>query len=364
MNRLLFFTSLPEIGGHTTITVALVRLLRNLFDEVIVIAKEMPGHGTSSEAVGALHAVGATTHVFAGRIPPVTLWRVGAGRRTALLAMGMRHLSPLLCCVWRPSRSIYYHITHDLTPKVSLGLEWYSRVFDEIAFISPATERMWKSSLPRPTATRSLLQPSARITPSGEMVDRSGPIRFGFVGRLTEGKGCRVLIDFAQSGTVPCELVVAGGGGFASEFRALHSGSGRPVKVRFDGPFSPADQAGYLANLFAEVDYLVVPSQDELEGLPTVILEALGGGVPVIATRTGGMRAFDDPNFQWGVPGCVELVDPNRVGAALSERAALPRPSPQLKRACIEYYDSRFSQHALFDAWREALLGLPVAGNL
>ena len=51
---LVFFTSLPAVGGHTTSTLGLVKLLRDQFRDIFIIAKEMPGHGVSPEAKSSL----------------------------------------------------------------------------------------------------------------------------------------------------------------------------------------------------------------------------------------------------------------------------------------------------------------------
>lgn len=361
MTRFVFFTSLPDVGGHTTITLALARLSREMFDDMLVIAKEMPGHGTSADALAELQAAGIATLVIRGdgsAGAPRTLFDLARSpwrRPDAFLAMGMRHLSPTLCLALRARRSIYYHITHEISPKMDRMLGFYSQFFDRVAFISPTTERVWKKGRGRNAATFSITQPSEVQLELDDRRRRDDPIRFGFIGRLSEGKGCLVLLRFAESGTTPCSLRVAGDGELASAFERTRSLVEGPVSVRFDGPFSPAARQDYLGEFFSDIDYLVVPSQDDREGIPTAILEALGAGVPVIATRTGGMRAFDDPEFGWPEMSCVTLVDKEELESALELLARRPRPPRSLQTACREYYGERFSDRALLDAWRRAL---------
>jgi glycosyltransferase involved in cell wall biosynthesis len=59
-----------------------------------------------------------------------------------------------------------------------------------------------------------------------------------------------------------------------------------------------------LSAFFQETDVLVVPSSSYPEGVPRVIDEALSQGVPVIATRVGGItKEFTDEE--------IMLIDPN-----------------------------------------------------
>ena len=45
--QLVIFTSLPEVGGHTTTTIKLCELLRPMFEQICVLIKDIPGHGFS-----------------------------------------------------------------------------------------------------------------------------------------------------------------------------------------------------------------------------------------------------------------------------------------------------------------------------
>lgn len=357
--RFVFFTSLPEVGGHTTITLGIVRLVRRWFDGVLVVVKEIPGHGTSRAALEALRMMGVEILVLDGAagFPRASQWAALMRWRhpAVFLAMGMRHLSPILAVVLGAKRSVYYHITHDLNRRVASSLRFYANFFTATGFISPATERAWREAEGRGMRTFSVTQPIDWQPGEATAVNSGGPIRFGFIGRLNEGKGCAVLVRFARTCPIGCSLRVAGSGDYAKRFQEL-SESPQPVKVRFDGAFSAGDRAAYLADFFADIDYLVVPSQDELEGIPTVILESLGAGVPVVVTRAGGMRAFDFPGFGCGAAGCIEVVPKEGVESALSRLAGGPRPDPTLKRECRAYFRERFSDEAVGALWETVLL--------
>ncbi|MEO6953771.1 MAG: glycosyltransferase [Polyangia bacterium] len=97
-----------------------------------------------------------------------------------------------------------------------------------------------------------------------------------FLGRLIHDKGCDVLIDALPAGVT---LLVAGDG---PEREHLER---RPTRgrVRFFGTQRAEDKA----RLLAAADLLVVPSRRD--GAPTVVGEAHAAGLPVLATRVGGL---------------------------------------------------------------------------
>lgn len=99
-----------------------------------------------------------------------------------------------------------------------------------------------------------------------------------FAGRLSEEKGLRVLIEAARlCPQVP--IALAGDGPLREELQAS-----APNNVRFLGRVHREEMSGFYANARA----LVLPSTC-YEMCPLTILEAMAVGVPVIASRTGGL---------------------------------------------------------------------------
>lgn len=106
----------------------------------------------------------------------------------------------------------------------------------------------------------------------------------GTVARLTEQKGLDILLRAAESlaSTEPrFRLVVVGEGEDEAALRAQAAGSGLAGVVHFAGFRS--DVAAVLATL----DAFVLPSR--WEGFGIVLLEAMGQGAPIVATRVGGI---------------------------------------------------------------------------
>lgn len=124
--------------------------------------------------------------------------------------------------------------------------------------------------------------PSIAHTPDG-----SGKIRIGFIGGLSEHKGAHLLINAAQlmSKTASFELKIYGRTDLYPEFFAtLLSLAKEDPRIRFCGTF-PNEK---IANIFSELDVLVVPSI-WYENTPLVIYSAQAAGCPVIASNLGGM---------------------------------------------------------------------------
>lgn len=111
-----------------------------------------------------------------------------------------------------------------------------------------------------------------------------------FLGRLVPVKGLDRLLEALPPGI---ELLVAGDGPMFGTWRAQAARQGR--SVRFLGEV----RAGEKADLLAAADFLVVPSRvlpgGRTEGTPTVVFEAMAAGLPIVATRVGGVaEAFRD----------------------------------------------------------------------
>ena len=101
-----------------------------------------------------------------------------------------------------------------------------------------------------------------------------------YVGRLTMEKGVRTMLEAWRSAPRLPRLIVAGGGPLEREFRAF--ADKYPEKMTFLGQV-PHER---VIELTKTAICLLVPSE-WLEGFPHVLLESLGCGVPVVASRIG-----------------------------------------------------------------------------
>lgn len=163
----------------------------------------------------------------------------------------------------------------------------------------------------------------------------SSGLRLGYLGRLHPTKGIGALIDaFRAAGRAGAVLRVAGSGDASDERELRRSAEG--LAVEFLGP-TPA------AEFLRTIDVLVVPSLWH-EPMGRVVVEAAAHGVPVIASRRGGIpELFDEGETGWGFdpdrPGQlverirhISLDDVRRMAPACRRRAAAFAPEPILER--------------------------------
>lgn len=121
--------------------------------------------------------------------------------------------------------------------------------------------------------------PSDRTKARAERV--ASRTQFLYVGQLEPHKGINQLFNALDLLGDDVELHIAGEGGLANEVAAR---SARDARISFHG-FVSFD---HLARLLHSADAVIVPSVC-YENSPTIIYESFLAGVPVIASRIGGV---------------------------------------------------------------------------
>ncbi|MFH1754820.1 MAG: glycosyltransferase family 4 protein [Candidatus Latescibacterota bacterium] len=120
------------------------------------------------------------------------------------------------------------------------------------------------------------------VIPNGiDLPDRqSQGDKIVYLGRLHPVKGLQHLIE-AVRGIEGCpQLLIAGFGPEDAKLKSLADG----LNIRFLGRIPDSE------DLFLQGKFFVLPSVSE--GLPQVLLEAMSYGLPVIATKVGGIPEF------------------------------------------------------------------------
>jgi glycosyltransferase involved in cell wall biosynthesis len=166
-------------------------------------------------------------------------------------------------------------------------------------------------------------------------------LRILFVGRLDEQKGVDVLFAAMRKLGARAFAVVVG-----SPVAGHDPGHHIPSNVRTVGWL----RREQIEELYAAAEVLVMPSR--WEGLPLVALEAMRAGLPVIATRVGGIpEAVED-----GVTGrLVDLDAPSQLASVLAslDPATLGLMGKNARRRYLEAFQVQRVVHELDALYRE-----------
>ncbi len=194
------------------------------------------------------------------------------------------------------------------------------RMTDTIVFVSQFEADAYRAKVgpPRPPTVivRNGLSPEEfeSIAPNPDAVD------FLFIGELRDLKGPDVFIEaIAEVGRrtgKPLTAAIVGSGPDKSRYETLVRDLGLSATVNFHQPM-PARQAFALARA------VVVPSR--AESMPYIVLEAIGAGMPLIATCVGGIPEIFGPASD-------RLIPPGDAPALASAMAAI-RDEPETAKA-------------------------------
>jgi glycosyltransferase involved in cell wall biosynthesis len=236
-----------------------------------------------------------------------------------------------------PARAAYWAVEQLLVPRtgaIVAASEWERR--QARALLGTASRmRTIPNGVPEPKA--------AEVHPELRRLRESGRPVAGFLARLDPQKDPLCLVDaatrLATAGGLDAHVVIAGSGALEGDVRAAIDRAGLGdllLHLPFEGPVER-----YLGGF----DLYVLPSR--WESLPIAVLEAMAGGLPVLATDVGGTReAVAD-----GVTGrLVPAQDPAALAAALAALLAGPEDLAALGRAGRARWEERFSLDRLAGA--------------
>jgi glycosyltransferase involved in cell wall biosynthesis len=180
--------------------------------------------------------------------------------------------------------------------------------------------------------------------PPADAAIRAGALTVLFVGRLVERKGVRYLIEaLAQLPAPQARLVIVGDGPERPRLEARARELGVADRVDFRGRVGDEDLRRAYQQASAFVLPAILDARGDTEGLGVVLLEAMNYGVPVIASRIGGI---------------VDIVMDQQSGVLVppADAAALARALQQLladparARALGETGRRRLAEHFSWDA--------------
>jgi glycosyltransferase involved in cell wall biosynthesis len=170
-----------------------------------------------------------------------------------------------------------------------------------------------------------------------------------FVGEFRPVKGIDILIQaiaLLHQQDRPISATIVGHGPEEQALRSIAAGLGLAQYIRFL-PAMPARRAFSLGRV------MVVPSRSE--SLPYIVLEATGAGVPLIATRVGGVPEIFGPESS-------RLITPEDAPAlatglanALDNPAATCQAAQRLRQRVHETFSVQVMVDQVLASYRQAL---------
>lgn len=237
----------------------------------------------------------------------------------------------------------YLHETPTRREAVVLSMFWFWST--RLIFISHAVAAAFPQTIRRRGVVlhNSVERPTSRTDPVG-----TSTLELLFIGRLTERKGIRQLIDaVSNAGRSDMRLTVIGGPatlGVDFDFAQLLA-SMESSGVRFLGEV--AEPEPYIR----ACDVVVVPSV-QAEGLGLTAIEALANGRPVVSTRIGGLDEVIDESVGW----LLDPHDPESWAKTLSKISQ--EEARGLEVACRRRFEERFSEERFTSELKGFLLSL------
>lgn len=163
--------------------------------------------------------------------------------------------------------------------------------------------------------------------------------RFLIVGRLTAKKAPdKAILAFSQVAALHPDamLDIIGDGPLRQECEQLCESLGLTERVILHGAKSHEEVMAFFAQARCFVQHSVHASDGDHEGTPVGVLEAMGMGLPVVATRHGGI---------------MDVVDDGSTGSLVDEYDV-----DGMAQAMIRYADDPALAQSVGDKAREALL--------
>ena len=184
------------------------------------------------------------------------------------------------------------------------------------------------------------------VLPPGPSWQGNGRLRVLFVGRLERVKDIGTLLDALHQASGPgrrylLQVVGAGDTEYTALLHARVRELGLGESVEFTGPVAHGPD---LYRYYQQAHVLALSSRSE--GIPKVVIEAMAHGLPVIATRVGGLPGLVTPD--------TGILAPPGDAAALS-------------KALMTIYDSPALAQSMGQAGQEMAAGLlaeSVSGQL
>lgn len=294
--RIVIATNNGELGGGEVMLLNIAGALRAIGLEVAVLGPEAPGDVLREASSRGLRTIAVPARGRRSYMAALRLWRVRHPREL----LWCNGLVPSLATAGIGPRLVHLH-------QLPVGPQ--RRAVEPARFGATAVLVPSHTVAERVRGARVLENWTEEISLLPASTFRVvGPLRVGYLGRLTRGKGVDVLagalqrvVDRHEGGA---RLVLAGENRFGSREDDAQ------ISRALEGLGPDVEHAGWVerTELFRRIDVLAVPSVSP-ESFGLVAAEAMAAGVPVVVSDAGALPEVVGPGHPWIVPrGDVEAL--------------------------------------------------------
>lgn len=278
-------TNNGDMGGGEVMLLNIATALRAMSIHVTVLAPTSPGELLEQARSRGLDVVPLKASSRPGYVRALASWRL----RNRDVPLWCNGLVPTVATTGMGPRIAHLHI-------LPTGLNALAARVGRLgaaAVLVPS--RFMASRIP---GTRVLENWTEDLTFRGSESSPNGPLRVGFLGRLTTDKGVHVLaramVEVIARSEREVRLVLAG------ENRFGDSSDDREIQAALEPLAGAVDHLGWVPRVefFDQVDLAVFPSVWE-EPFGLVAAEAMARGVPFVISDAGALPEVVGGHYRW-----------------------------------------------------------------
>lgn len=292
-------TNNGDIGGGEVMLLNIAEALRAIGLRVLVIGPSGPADLVTATRERGFDVEALPAHGRAAWMRALLRWRL----RNRHIPLWCNGLVPSLATVGLGPRIVHFHMVptgmHGIAARIArLGVRR-----------TLAISRYMQQRVPGSTLVENW---TAEIIPVPKRV-HSGPVRIGFIGRLTRDKGVHVLaqaVQMLRADGRDVVLVLAGEARHASmEDRQLIEAAVEPLGAA-------VERHGWMdrGEFFSSIDVAAFPST-WLEHFGLVAAEAMAAEVPFVITDSGALPEVVGGGYPW----IARRSDPHDLARVLRE---------------------------------------------
>lgn len=278
-------TNNGDMGGGEVMLLNIAAALRSMGIDVTVLAPIAPGGLLEEARSRGFHNVPLTASTRLGYMRALASWRL----RNCSVPLWCNGLVPTVATTAMGPRIAHLHI-------LPTGLNVLAAHIGRLGASCVLVPSRFMAS--RISGTRVLENWTEDIAYWDREPRPEGPLRVGFLGRLTKDKGVHVLaramVEVIARSEREVRLVLAG------ENRFGDSEDDREIQAALEPLAGAVDQLGWVhrETFFEQVDLAVFPSVWE-EPFGLVAAEAMARGVPFVISDAGALPEVAGEYFPW-----------------------------------------------------------------